>query len=89
MRDSTYRILEAVNKEPKSWSELIEDTGLTDPGLFKALKEMKRHGMIVQVAGKSPSGAATKRYALSPKATDLKIFQAAKLLKRKLEKLSI
>jgi len=87
MRDSTYKVLEAVAKEPRSWTELVRATGLTEPGLFKVLKDMKVKGIIVEIKGKSPAGAETKKYTISKKASELQIFQAAKLLKKKLESL--
>lgn len=40
MRDSAYSILDAISSEPKSWSELVKITGLTESGLLKLLKEM-------------------------------------------------
>ena len=88
MRDSTYRVLEAIHKEPKSWSELVAATQLTEPGLSKVLKEMKGRKIVIEITGKSPTGAATKRYGLSHKAEKLKIFETAKLLKKKLHELS-
>jgi len=42
MRDSTYKVLEAISSGPKSWSELVRATGLTEPGLLKVLKERPR-----------------------------------------------
>ncbi len=87
MRDSTYKVLEAVHKEPRSWSELVEASGLTEPGLSKVLKEMKGKRIVVEVPGKSPTGATTKKYGVSPKARELKIFETAKSLKKKLEML--
>jgi len=85
MRDSTYKVLEAVCKAAKGWSELVQATGLTEPGLLKVLKEMQSKGILVEVKGKSPTGANTKKYGLSKKATELRIYQTAKLLKKKLE----
>jgi len=87
MRDSTYKILEAINKTPKRWAELVKATGMTEPGLLKALKELKKRRIIEEAKGKSPSGAETKKYGLSQKARELRVYETAKLLKKKLESL--
>ena len=87
MRDSTYKVLDAIAKTPRSWSELVRATGLTEAGLFKVLEEMKRKGLIAEVEGKSPTGAKNKKYCLSKKAAELRIYQTARLLKKKLETL--
>lgn len=87
MRDSTYKVLEAVSREPKGWAELVRATGLTEPGLLKVLNEMKIRRILVEVAGKSETGKPTKKYALSERAESLRLFQTAKLLKKKLEQL--
>ena len=84
MRDSTYKVLEAVNKEPRSWSELVKATELTEPGLLKVLREMQQKRILIEVQGKSKTGAKNKKYALSKKASELRIYQTAKLLKKKL-----
>ena len=87
MRDSTYKVLDAIYKNPKSWSELVKATGLTEAGLLKVLKEMQNKRLITEVKGVSPRGAKTKKYGLSEKAKDLRIYETAKLLKKKLEML--
>lgn len=87
MRDSTYRLLESLHSGPKSWTELLEATRLSEPGLLKALKELKSKRIVVEVQAFSKTGAKTKRYDLSPKAKFLRIYQAARLLRNKLEKL--
>ncbi|MFH1200132.1 MAG: hypothetical protein V1708_03635 [Candidatus Micrarchaeota archaeon] len=87
MRDSTYKVLQATHKEPRSWSELVVATGLTEPGLSKVLKEMKAKRIVAEVPGKSPTGAPTKRYGVSPKARELRIYETAKALKKKLDML--
>jgi DNA-binding IclR family transcriptional regulator len=88
MRDSTYRILEAVSKAPKAWTELVRASGLTEAGLSKALSELKRIRLIEEVEATSPAGAKVKKYAISKKAKKLKIYETAKSLKKKLELLS-
>lgn len=88
MRDSTFRVLEAVAKGPKSWSELVRLTGLTEPGLFKILAELKRTKIITEIKI-STTGVRTKRYAMSDEAKALRIYPTAKLLKKKLEKLNM
>ena len=85
MRDSTYSVLEALSKGPKTWSELVRATKLTEPGLLKVLKEMQAKHIVAEVLGTSPAGARTKKYALSKKAITLRVYATAKLLKKKLE----
>ena len=87
MRDSTYRVLEAIIREPKGWSELVRSTAMTEPGLLKVLKEMKQRRIVVEIEGRSETGARTKKYGLSKKAKELRIYQTAKLLKKKLDAL--
>jgi len=55
---------------------------LIEPGLLKALNELKRYGIIREVVI-----GTRKKYELSTKAKELKVYQTAKLLKKKLEML--
>jgi len=86
MRDSSYRVMEALISGKDSWTEIKEHAGLTDGGLQKVLRELIRTGIIEEGLEKMASGIKAKRYYLSKKAKKEKIYEKARELKESLER---
>lgn len=88
MRDSSYKVIEALLGGSKSWTELKSAAELTDGGLQKVLKEIIRLRLVEEKLEKTGTGIKAKRYFLSKKAEKEKIYQKAKELKDSLERIS-
>lgn len=88
MRDSSYRVMEALQSNKSSWSEIRDYAELTDGGLQKVLKELIKSNIIEEKLEATATGMKAKRYYLSKKATKEKIYEKAKQLKESLEKVS-
>jgi predicted transcriptional regulator len=87
MRDSSYRVMEALISGKDSWSEIRDYAKLTDGGLQKILKELIKTNIVEERLQKTESGIKAKRYYLSKKAEKEKIYEKSKELKESLERL--
>jgi len=88
MRDSSYKVMEALLVKKSSWTELKTHAGLTDGGLQKVLRELIKTGIIEEKLAETTTGIKAKRYYLTEKAKKEKIYEKAKELKESLERLS-
>jgi len=88
MRDSSYRVMEALKQGKGTWTEIREHAKLTDGGLQKVLKALIQTGIVEEKLEKTETGIKAKRYYLSKKATKEKIYEKAKDLKESLERVS-
>ncbi|HLC93367.1 MAG TPA: hypothetical protein VJH23_06705 [archaeon] len=88
MRDSTFKILEALSQDAKTWTQLKDFSSLTDGGVQKIVKELINRGAIEEkLFKKQGSELKEKRYALTDNAKKEKIFEKAKALKEALNRL--
>lgn len=89
MRESTYKVLEAINSGPKTWTELKRYTGLTDGGIQKVVKELVNRSILEEkLFKKEEGGLKEKRYILTARAKKEKLYEKAKDLRESLERLS-
>ncbi len=86
MRDSSYKVMEALLAGKASWTDLKGHAGLTDGGLQKVLRELIKTKIVEEGLEETPTGIKAKRYYLSPKAKKEKIYEKAKELKESLER---
>lgn len=86
MRDSSYKVIEALIAGNSTWTDLKEHADLTDGGLQKVLRELIKNGLVEEGLEKTATGIKAKRYYLSQKAKKEKIYEKAKELKESLER---
>ena len=86
MRDSSYKVIEALLVSSRTWTELKTAASLTDGGLQKVLKELISLGLVEEKLEKTKTGLKAKKYFLSTRAKKEKIYQKAKDLKDSLER---
>ena len=90
MRESTYKVLEALSKGARTWTQLKDYSGLTDGGIQKVVKELVNRGIVEeQLFKKKDSNLKEKRYTLSKRAEEEKIYEKAKALRDALERLDV
>lgn len=88
MRESSFRVLEALKSGPKGWTELKTAASLTDGGLQKVLKQLVEMRLVEEKLLAKKTGLKEKKYCLSKKAADERIFEKALSLKNSLLKVA-
>ncbi len=86
MRDSSYKVIEALIAGKSTWTDIKGHADLTDGGLQKVLRELIKNGLVEEGLEKTSTGIKAKRYYLSTKAKKEKIYEKAKELKESLER---
>ena len=86
MRDSSYKVLEALISEKCTWTAIKDSAKLSDGGLQKVLRDLVKNGIVDEDLKKGESGLKTKIYKISQKAKKERIYEKAKELKESLER---
>ena len=87
MRESSYNILAALSTGPKSWTQLKDAAKLTGPGLQSALRQLLKQKVIEQILIERKDGIKDKKYVLTQKAKDSKLYEKLQEIKNILNQL--
>ena len=88
MRESSFRVLESLQTEPKGWTELKEAASLSDGGLQKCLRQLVHMNLVEERLLSKKTGLKEKKYAVSAKAKKERVFEKAVELRQSLERIA-
>lgn len=87
MRESSFKVLEALQDGAKGWTELKMAANLTDGGLQKVLRQLIIMRLIEEKLVNTKTGLKEKKYGVSTKARKERVYQKAFDLKQSLERI--